>query len=162
MDTSNGFGSRDLPLVLCVGTTADDLTSVLAATGGRVPVLYVPDAARLSEVFPEQRTPPRLVEYGKLRLDADLREATWHGKPIRLSARDFDLLFMFADEAGRVRTFAELSGQVWGRTYVGDTEAVVSAVKRLRRRLRETATGVRVVSVRGIGYRLVVEDGAPG
>lgn len=158
MDTRNGFGARDAPLVLCVGTTADDLTAVLAATGGRVPVLYVPDATGLRDVLVEQPVEPRLVEYGKLRLDADLREATWHGKPIPLSARDFDLLFTLTREPGRVRTFADLTRQVWGRTYVGDTEAVVSAVKRLRRQLRGAATGVQVVSVRGVGYRLVVAD----
>jgi DNA-binding response OmpR family regulator len=158
VDTSNGFGTRDVPLVLCVGTTADDFAAVLAATGGRLPVLYLPDVTALREVLPGEPARPRLIEYGKLRLDPGLREATWHGAPIRLSARDFDLLFTLADEAGRVRTFAELTQQVWGRTHIGDTEAVVSAVKRLRQQLRAAAAGVHVVSVRGVGYRLVVDD----
>lgn len=162
MDRSNGFRSRDFPLVLCIGTTPQDLTAVLAATGGRVPVVYLPDANGLREVFTEPPPEPRLVEYGKLRLDAELREATWRGKPIRLSARDFDLLFVLTHEPGRVRTFADLTRRVWGRTYVDDTDAVVSAVKRLRHRLRAAAAGVHVASVRGIGYRLVIagEDAA--
>lgn len=161
MDTSNGFGTPDVPLVLCVGTAAADFTSVLAATGGRLPVLYLPDVTALRDVLAGQPARPMLIEYGKLRLDPGLREATWHGAPIRLSARDFDLLCALADEAGRVRTFADLTQQVWGRTHIGDTEAVVSAVKRLRRQLRTAAAGVHVVSVRGVGYRLVV-DGEPG
>jgi DNA-binding response OmpR family regulator len=157
VDTSTVFGPRDVPLVLCVGTTAEDLTAVLAATGGRIRVVYLPDPTGLSGMFAEQPpAEPQLVEYGKLRVDRGLREATWHGKPIRLSARDFDLLYTLTKEAGRVRTFAELTEQVWGRDYVGDTEPVVSAVKRLRRQLHTAVTGVRVMSVRGIGYRLVV------
>lgn len=158
MNLSKGLGPQDVPFVLCVGTTPEDLTAVLAATAGRVPVMYLPDATGLSEVFTDPPLEPRLVEHGKLRLDAEQREATWHGKPVRLSARDFDLLFLLTHEPGRVRTFAELVQQVWGRPYVGDTDAVVSAVKRLRRRLRAATTGVHVVSVRGIGYRLEVTD----
>lgn len=160
MTKQSRFGSRELPLVLCVGTSADDLAAVLAATSGRVAVLYVPDAAGLREVLAEQPSEPRMVEHGKLRLDADLREATWCGSPIPLSARDFDLLFSFARDPGRVWAFRELTERVWGRTYIGDTEAVVSAVKRLRRQLRAAGTGVHVVSVRGVGYRLVVDEPA--
>jgi two-component system response regulator MtrA len=159
----------NVPLVLCVGTTAEEIAAIARATGGRLAVLYLPDAASLRaalsrpDVVPAQVTEPpivahRVVEFGKLRLDADLRETTWRGSPVSLSAREFDLLFALTKDPGRVWTFAELTTHVWERPYLGDIEAVVSAVKRLRRQLRAAAPGVLVDSVRGVGYRLVVTD----
>ena len=161
LDTVNG------PLVLCVGTSAEEIAAIARATGGRLAVLYLPDAASLRSAFATTVVAPvveeaipthRVVEFGKLRLDADLREATWRGSTVPLSAREFDLLFALTRDPGRVWTFAELTTHVWERPYLGDIEAVVSAVKRLRRQLRAAAPGVAVDSVRGVGYRLVVAD----
>jgi two-component system, OmpR family, response regulator MtrA len=162
------------PLVLCVGTSTEHFSAVAEATGGQVMMLYLPDTESVrkllagenggEEAVPavgEQADPPahQVVECGKLRIDADLREATWHGESIPLSAREFDLLFALAFDPGRVWTFAELTTRVWNRPYLGDTDAVVSAVKRLRRQIRDVAASVVIESVRGVGYRLVAEDG---
>jgi DNA-binding response OmpR family regulator len=160
--------------VLCVGTTAEEIAAITRATGGRLAVLYLPDGDSLHTALAaatpglpvatatiaavEPIPSHRVVEFGKLRLDADLREATWRGSVVALSAREFDLLFALTRDPGRVWTFAELTTHVWERPYLGDIEAVVSAVKRLRRQLRVAAPGVLVESVRGVGYRLVVTD----
>jgi DNA-binding response OmpR family regulator len=162
--------SINVPLVLCVGTSAEEIAAITRATGGRLAVLYLPDTASLrAAIASPDAVPPslavqepipthRVVEFGKLRLDADLRETTWRGSSVPLSAREFDLLFALTRDPGRVWTFAELTTHVWERPYLGDIEAVVSAVKRLRRQLRAAAPGVVVESMRGVGYRLVVTD----
>jgi DNA-binding response OmpR family regulator len=161
--------ATDAPLVLCIGTSADQLAAITRATGGRVTVMYLPDASGLTSAIAAPAVPPvvvvdestrahRVVEAGKLRLNADLREATWRGTVLPLSAREFDMLYALTHDPGRVWTFAELTTHVWERPFLGDTEAVVSAVKRLRRPLRAAAPGVRVESVRGVGYRLVIMD----
>jgi two-component system, OmpR family, response regulator MtrA len=171
VDARSVFETLGTPLVLCVGTSAEEVAAITRATGGRLAVLYLPDSDSLHtaiaavpglpvadiaavEPVPSHRT----VEFGKLRLDADLREATWRGSVVALSAREFDLLFALTRDPGRVWTFAELTTHVWERPYLGDIEAVVSAIKRLRRQLRAAAPGVLVESVRGVGYRLVVAD----
>jgi DNA-binding response OmpR family regulator len=170
VDARSVLDTLNMPLVLCVGTSADEVAAITRATGGRLAVLYVPDTASLraavvsapaglSAMAVEEPIPThRVVEFGKLRLDADLREVTWRGSLVPLSAREFDLLFALTRDPGRVWTFAELTTHVWERPYLGDIEAVVSAVKRLRRQLRAAAPGVVVESVRGVGYRLVVTD----
>lgn len=182
VDARSVLETLNMPLVLCVGTSAEELAAITRATGGRIAVLYLPDTDSLRSalvaspdrlsgvsgvtgvagmvgIAPEEPIPThRVVEFGKLRLDADLREATWRGSQVALSAREFDLLFALTRDPGRVWTFAELTTHVWERPYLGDIEAVVSAVKRLRRQLRVAAPGVLVESVRGVGYRLVVTD----
>lgn len=163
------------PTVLCVGTTTEQFAAMAEASDGSMVMLYLPDPESVLRLFsadqpltelsgvPEQAGAPahRVVECGKLRLDADLREASWHGSSLPLSAREFDLLYALARDPGRVWTFAELTTHVWNRPYLGDTDAVVSAVKRLRRQVREVTGAVLVESVRGVGYRLVITaDGA--
>lgn len=172
MDSHSVMGLLAGPTVLCIGTSTQQFAALAEANDGSMVMLYLPDqdsARRLfgaeppMPVVPAMREPAepvshRVVECGKLRLDADLREASWCGGPLPLSAREFDLLYALACDPGRVWRFAELTTHVWNRPYLGDTDAVVSAVKRLRRQIREVTESVHVESVRGVGYRVVVVD----
>lgn len=172
MDSHSVMGLLARPMVLCVGTSTEQFAALAEASDGSIVMLYLPDsesARRLltgepsGSLVPTMREPAdppehRVVECGKLRLDADLREATWCGTSMPLSAREFDLLFALSRDPGRVWTFAELTTHVWNRPYLGDTDAVVSAVKRLRRQIREITGSVLVESVRGVGYRVVVTN----
>jgi Transcriptional regulatory protein, C terminal len=94
---------------------------------------------------------------GPLFVDLAGREVTARGRRVYLSAREFDLLATLALEAGRVWSFAELTARVWQLPYLGDSDPVTSAVKRLRKRLAPVRD-VEVASVRGVGYRLRVRS----
>ncbi|PUB28932.1 transcriptional regulator [Promicromonospora sp. AC04] len=101
--------------------------------------------------------PPTLdpLVAGPLLVDLAGREVTALGRRVYLSAREFDLLATLALEAGRVWSFAELTARVWQLPYLGDSDPVTSAIKRLRKRLAPVRD-VEVASVRGVGYRLKV------
>lgn len=166
-------------IVLCVGVSAEDLVEVARAVDGRVMLMAAPDtadgqallrAAGLavggdggalvppSPVVPREH---RVVEHGDLRLDLDTRHSTWETRELELPARSFDLLAALAEDFGRTWTFAELTEKVWTREYLGDTDAVISAVKRLRRHLAGQRVDLRLESVRGVGFRLAdAEDPA--
>lgn len=92
---------------------------------------------------------------GPLFVDLAGREVIALGRRVYLSAREFDLLATLALEIGRVWSFAELTARVWQLPYLGDSDPVTSAVKRLRKRLAPVRD-VEVASVRGVGYRLKV------
>jgi two-component system response regulator MtrA len=172
MDSRFVLGLLAGPTVLCVGTTTKQFAALAEANDGSMLMLYLPDsesALRLlagdpsvpsvpSSPEPAEVPAPRIVECGTLRLDPDRREATWQGSRLPLSGREFDLLYALCCDPGRVWTFAELTTHVWSRPYLGDTDAVVSAVKRLRRQMRQATGSVLVESVRGMGYRVVVTD----
>lgn len=151
------------PIVVCLGATAEVGSAVVRAVHGEAPVLLTADLAVALQVLAgaEHRVRPRVahprpVQVGALRIDPSRREATWEDEPITLSPQDFRLLQVLAKDAGRVWTFAELTAEVWQTDHLGDGEAVVSAVKRLRRRLTTVTPDIRVVSVRGVGFRLDV------
>lgn len=152
------------PYVICVGTTLQDTAAIAGAVDRRAVVLVAPDTETARGLLVEQPNPAHhseragVIEHGHLRVDSTAREVTWAGVSIELSAREFDLLAILASDAGRVWTFEELMARIWHTRYLGDADPVVSAVKRLRKRLAAVVEELRVVSVRGVGFRLVVPD----
>jgi DNA-binding response OmpR family regulator len=157
------------PFVICVGTTLEDSTAIAQAIDRRAIVMVAPDPEAARRLLVGDASVPdtpagvedldqRVIERGCLRVDLVSRQVTWGDVDIALSAREFDLLATLATEAGRVWTFEELMGRIWKTRYLGDSDPVVSAVKRLRRRLALVVDELRVVSVRGVGFRLVVPD----
>ncbi|MBE1877925.1 winged helix-turn-helix domain-containing protein [Myceligenerans pegani] len=124
---------------------------------GQVPVVTgaIPAVSGAFPVVPHTQGGP--IGRGPLTLDLAAREVRVHGREVHLSAQEFDLLATLASQPGRVWTFAELTAHVWGTRYLGDADAVTSAIKRLRRRLPRLR-GLEVASVRGVGYRLRVPE----
>lgn len=147
-------------LVLCVGTTTDLSAQVVRSAGQHTLVLVVPDTENAIRVLQNAWSAPA-AQFGPLRLDDERRQAYWSDQQIELSARQFDLLATLASSGDRVWTYRELTTAVWHRTYIGDTDAVTSAVKRLRRRLAVVTSDLLIRSVRGIGYRLVIRQPRP-
>ncbi|MFD6178702.1 MULTISPECIES: winged helix-turn-helix domain-containing protein [unclassified Isoptericola] len=128
--------------------------------GGREPGRTTPDVAGRRFAPPstaeDEADRARRIVLGKLAVDLAAREVTAGGVPVHLSLREFDLLAALASAPDRVWSFAELTRTVWRTGYLGDPDPVTSAVKRLRKRLR-VVPDLRVMSVRGIGYRLRVQ-----
>ena len=93
------------------------------------------------------------VEIGDLKLDALTREATWKGKPLTLTPREFELLAFLAGRPGRVFSREELLRKVWGYDYVGETRTVDVHVRRLRAKLGAKSHVIETVT--GAGYKLV-------
>lgn len=72
--------------------------------------------------------------------------------------REFELLEFLARNPDRVLTRGQLMDRVWGAGYPGDTKTLDVHVKRLRSRIEpDPASPVRLVTVRGLGYKLVSE-----
>lgn len=96
-----------------------------------------------------------VLTVGALQLDGPAYQVLAAGQPLDLSVRDFELLRLLMLHAGRVVSVEQIRREVWaGEGASGNTIAV--HVRRLRLQLRGEAD---VVSVRGIGYRLVGADG---
>jgi len=87
-------------------------------------------------------------------LDAQRREVTVGGRPIRLKPREFDLLLLFVRNEGRVFTRDQLIESIWGFDYDGDPRTVDVHIRRLRRALGERASAPGYLqTVHGVGYK---------
>ncbi len=108
----------------------------------------------------QQQMPTQAVlEVDGLRLDADRREVTLEGEQITLRAKEFDLLSAFMRHAGIVLDRERLLQLVWGADYYGDTRTIDVHVAWLRDRL-SNAKNVKIQTVWGVGYKLVVDADA--
>lgn len=96
-----------------------------------------------------------VLEAGPVRMDIERHTVSVDGEPIALPLKEFDLLEYLMRNKGRVLTRGQLIDRVWGADYVGDTKTLDVHVKRLRAKIEtEPANPVRLVTVRGLGYKL--------
>lgn len=98
----------------------------------------------------------RLVA-GHLVLDTGRHEVTVDHKPVPLSGKEFELLHLLLRHQGKVVRRERLLHEVWGEDYFGDTRTLDTHVGWLRKKVEDKG-GIRLVSVRGIGYRLDLSE----
>ena len=98
---------------------------------------------------------------GALVIDYAARTVTVGGQPLNLTGIEYNLLQTLSMNEGRVLSHEQLVRRVW-KGYVGPG-AVRTVVKRLRRKLGETADSPRYIfSERGVGYRMVKGEAREG
>lgn len=96
-----------------------------------------------------------VLEAGPVRMDIERHIVSVHGENVSLPLKEFDLLEYLMRNKGRVLTRGQLIDRVWGADYVGDTKTLDVHVKRLRSKIEaDPANPVRLVTVRGLGYKL--------
>jgi DNA-binding response OmpR family regulator len=95
----------------------------------------------------------RPVEVGDLRIDVAGSRVYREGRPVPVTATEFKLLAVLADNPGRVLVNDELLRRVWGPGYEGDGALLRTTIGRLRRKLG-AANADFIHNVRGIGYTL--------
>jgi DNA-binding response OmpR family regulator len=95
--------------------------------------------------------------FGDVELRRDQGVVLKAGKEVNLTKTEFRLLCEFADHAGMVLSRDQLLERVWGYDYLGDSRLVDAHVRRLRVKVEDQPDEPRlIVTVRGIGYRLLV------
>jgi DNA-binding response OmpR family regulator len=96
----------------------------------------------------------QLIEVDGLRIDLERHEAQVGGRPVELTAKEFELLAYFARSPGRVYTRAQLLDQVWGYSHSGYEHTVNSHINRLRNKIeRDPANPDFIQTVWGVGYK---------
>ena len=114
---------------------------------------------RRRESRPGLDTTATVLESGVVRLDLDARRCFVAQQEVTLRRKEFDLLEMLLENAGRVVTRDALIDQVWGSDYVGDTKTLDVHIKRLRSLLEPDKESTLITTVRGVGYRFEVSAG---
>jgi DNA-binding response OmpR family regulator len=101
---------------------------------------------------------PDVLVDGDLVVDHRKRAATLAGRPLALTAREFDLVRFLLAHPGKAWGREELLREVWGWT-IGDQSTVTVHVRRLREKVETDPTNpTRLVTVWGVGYRWESSD----
>jgi len=94
------------------------------------------------------------IEACGVRVDRSRHEVTVEGRALELPPKEFELLAVLVEYAGRVLTRNQLIDEVWGSDYVGDTKTLDVHIRRLRGRIEDDPQDPRRIrTVRGVGYR---------
>jgi two-component system, OmpR family, response regulator len=113
--------------------------------------------ARLRAVVRRTQGVEDQVQVGGLLLDRQHRRFSVHAQPLSLPAREFEVLWELMTPAGRVVSKSEMAEKLSDlEDYLGDN-ALEAFISRLRKKL--SGSGVRIRTLRGLGYMLEPEEG---
>ena len=101
------------------------------------------------DVVPDER-----LSFDGLVIDSSSRDVTRNDEPLRLTAREFDLLWFMASHPRRVFSRENLMRRVWGYASAVDTGTVTVHMRRLREKIEDDPSRPRYLeTVWGVGYR---------
>ncbi len=107
---------------------------------------------RRSQPHPPER---RTWKLGAVKIDLVRQLATRHGRPVRLSFREFEILRCLAARLGEVVTREELLGQALGYSPAASSRAVDNLIVSLRKKIDDPHDPRHILTAYGVGYKLV-------
>jgi len=98
--------------------------------------------------------PIKHCSFGDVKIDFENYEATKGGKPVELSPREFKILRLFVENAGRVVSRNEILNKVWGYEVFPTTRTVDNYIVKIRKAIEDDPSRPRwILSVRSVGYK---------
>ena len=95
-----------------------------------------------------------VLEAGDVRMDLDTHEVTHAGEPLELTVKEFDLLRVLLEHAGKLVKRDQLVHEVWDPAWFGSTKTLDVHVSALRKKLGDDPAAPRYIhTVRGVGFR---------
>ena len=95
-----------------------------------------------------------VLTHGDLTLDRESVTVTAAGKPVTVTAREFDILTLLMEHPKKVFTREQLYEQVWGGEYMGDDNTVNVHISNLRAKLAKASPAEYIKTVWGIGFKM--------
>jgi len=151
----------ELPVILLTarGEEADRIVGLELGADDYVTKPFSPRelAARVRTVLRRSASPAETsarLSFEGLELDAGKREVLRDGEELKLTAKEFDLLWFLASHPRKVFSRDQLMSRVWGYEAALDTGTVTVHVRRLREKIEERPSHPRFLqTVWGVGYR---------
>lgn len=96
----------------------------------------------------------QVLTWGDLTLDRESMSVTAAGKPVALTAREFELLSLMMARPRKVFTREQLYEAAWGGEYMGDDNTVNVHISNLRAKLSRASDREYIKTVWGIGFKM--------
>ena len=151
----------ELDRVLGLELGADDYVTKpfsAAELGARIrAVLRRAGGARRAEPAEEELTA------GDVRMNLPTHSVTKDGEPLDLTVKEFEILRLLLERAGRIVRRGELMDEVWDPNWFGSTKTLDVHVSALRKKLSDDPAAPRYIhTVRGVGFRFASPDELAG
>jgi DNA-binding response OmpR family regulator len=96
-----------------------------------------------------------VLEHRGIRVDLLSHTVQVNGQPVDLTSREYALLEIFMQNAGRILTRTLISEKIWASHYDVDTNLLEVYMSRLRSKLETSASKPLFKTIRGVGYQLL-------
>jgi two-component system KDP operon response regulator KdpE len=104
--------------------------------------------------FTPQDSPAGVIEVGDFRVDLDAHVVTVHGREVRLTPKEFELITYFARHPSKVITHRALLAAVWGGSSTEQPEYLRVFIGQLRKKIEADPSSPRfIVTDPWVGYR---------
>jgi DNA-binding response OmpR family regulator len=106
----------------------------------------------------EKKIEEEIFESGSLLIDPIKRKVTLDGKKVDLTPKEFDLLYLFMSNPGKIYSRENLLNLVWGYEFSGYEHTVNSHINRLRSKIEADLTQPKyILTTWGVGYQFTDE-----
>lgn len=96
-----------------------------------------------------------VIEVGAVLIDKEKHSVTVDGKDIFLTSREFDILYLLANNKGRVYSTEEIFEKVWKEQYYQSNNTVMVHMSRIRDKIEKYTGGEKIIhTVWGVGYKI--------
>lgn len=100
-----------------------------------------------------------IIKIHDMEINSTNRVVTLRGKEVRLTAKEFDFLYMFATNRGRVFSREQMLETVWKYDYTGDARTVDVHIRRLREKIESDPAHPEYIYTKwGVGYYFTDKD----
>ena len=126
------------------------------------PFAFVELVARIRTLLRRGRVrEDEMLRIGDMEIDVIGRKVRRQGRPVLLTAQEFNLLHLLARREGQVLSRSLIASQVWDMNFDSDTNVIDAAVRRLRRKLDDPFEQKLIHTRRGMGYVCEAVPDAP-
>ena len=153
----------DVPIIMLTAK-GDDMDKILGLEYGADDYITKPFnilevKARIKAIM--RRTAPTadeskastLLKSGDVELDLDSRKLKIKNKDYNLTSKEFDMMYLFVSNPGKIYSRELLLEQIWGEDYPGDARTVDVHIRRLREKIEPNPSDPRYIQTRwGVGY----------
>jgi two-component system, OmpR family, KDP operon response regulator KdpE len=154
----------NVPIIILTGkkNTEDDIVRgleygadeyLLKPVGNKELVARVRAALRRAELPSHVDKKPIIFNDGHLEINLEERKVVVNGEKIKLTPREFRLLALLLENAGRVMTHQQILEKVWGWEYMDDVDYVRIYISHLRQKLEpDPSLPKYILTESGAGY----------
>ncbi|MCF1710719.1 response regulator [Tabrizicola sp. J26] len=153
--------------VLVLSVRADEADKVAALDAGAQDYVVKPFGvkellARLRALLrdrSDENMGRSVIEIGEIRMDAAAHTAHRGDEDLKLTRREFDLLWMLMSNAGRLLPQNLILHTIWGPAHTGDAQYLRVYIRQLRAKIGDDASNPRYIFTEaGVGYRFADAD----
>ena len=152
----------NVPIIMLTGK-GEDMDKILGLEYGADDYMTKPFnilevKARIKTILrrmgvPQSKEESNTLSVHDLCVNQDLRSVTLRGQEVNLTAKEFDMLYLFITNRGKVYSREQLLEALWGNEYAGDLRTVDVHIRRLREKIEPTPSKPEYILTKwGVGY----------